>query len=161
MNLLAIAPDLAASHKARVTVKPNQQPGILVPPGSENGMLVVKMEATGETVLLPPNDVSLAVLPAPKPPTLRIGMKCDNCEEMADKLRCKLCGIPICSSSCNVRNWGSHKERCLVRRAEELGASYAREENRGIQLCDAAGCLGVCLDVDEVCWGCGEEELRW
>ena len=85
MNLLAIAPDLAASHKARVTVKPNQQPGILVPPGSENGMLVVKMEATGETVLLPPNDVTLAVLPAPKPPTLRIGMKCDNCEEMADR----------------------------------------------------------------------------
>ena len=158
-ELLKIAPNLSKSRKARVHIPSTNETAVIIPPGTDGKKLTLQLESSSSSKHPPKTfkkdakDVILIEIPKPKKaPPLALPVKCDNCDNAAQDLKCGGCGVAICSKQCSEDNWKTHKPKCHKRRARALGEEHAREENRGLRLCEAALCF---VGVSMMCLGCG------
>ena len=95
-ELLKIAPNLSKSRKARVHIPSTNETAVIIPPGTDGKKLTLQLESSSSSKHPPKTfkkdakDVILIEIPKPKKaPPLALPVKCDNCDNAAQDLKCK------------------------------------------------------------------------
>ena len=137
-DMLAMAARLAIAGHAKVKILATSETATIVLPGKVGKKITLRLNKSGKTIERLPKEIAL--LPSPPPPAapLTLGQICALCLEEAASKKCSGCGAGVCSQECYLKYWKEHKPACLEEQSGRAGEEYAREENRAVQLLDAA-----------------------
>jgi len=136
-DILAMAPRLAIAGHAKVKILKTNETATIIPPGKVGERITLRIDKSGKTMYRLPKEIALLTPPPPAEP-LRLGQICAFCHEEAASKKCSGCGAGVCSQECYLKYWKEHKPACLEEQSGRAGEEYAREENRAVQLLDAA-----------------------
>ena len=117
MDLLLAASELCKLELTKVRIRATGSTATIIPPGSQNGKLVLRIDNSGKCSKLRPKEVELIDIAAPnkRSPPMAIGAQCGLCRSNPANSKCTECGIPICTQECSLANWKKVHRACRIR----------------------------------------------